>query len=67
MSQEQIGPRMGDYQILDVLGTGGMGKVFKVRNVLSDRIEAMKVVLPDLAGRQTWQSAFSVRSNCSPN
>ena len=26
-----------------------MGKVYKVRNVISDRIEAMKVLLPDLA------------------
>jgi len=29
-----------------VLGGGGMGKVFRVRNRLSDRVEAMKVVLP---------------------
>ena len=26
-----------------------MGKVYKVRNVISDRVEAMKVLLPDLA------------------
>ena len=35
--------------MLKVLGSGGMGKVFKVRNVISDRVEAMKVLLPDLA------------------
>jgi eukaryotic-like serine/threonine-protein kinase len=43
-----IGSIIGDYQIVDVLGAGGMGKVYKVRNVISDRIEAMKVLLPDL-------------------
>ncbi|MBI3683941.1 MAG: serine/threonine protein kinase [Acidobacteria bacterium] len=48
--QFQIGERVGDYEILAVLGAGGMGKVYKVRNVLSDRFEAMKVLLPDLAG-----------------
>ena len=41
------GGRIGDYEILDVLGTGGMGKVYKVRNLHSDRIEAMKVLLPE--------------------
>jgi serine/threonine-protein kinase len=42
--------QVGDYQILRELGAGGMGKVFQVRNVISDRIEAMKVLLPDLVG-----------------
>jgi eukaryotic-like serine/threonine-protein kinase len=46
--------RIGDYEILDELGSGGMGKVYRVRNVISDRIEAMKVLLPDLAGRQEF-------------
>jgi serine/threonine protein kinase len=43
-----VGTTIGDYQIVSVLGRGGMGKVFKVRNLLSDRIEAMKVLLPGL-------------------
>src|ERR1700686_5593229 len=45
---EEITTRIGDYEILGILGAGGMGKVFKVRNVISDRVEAMKVLLPDL-------------------
>ena len=45
----EIGSRIGDYEIVAALGAGGMGKVFKVRNVISDRVEAMKVLLPDLA------------------
>jgi eukaryotic-like serine/threonine-protein kinase len=44
-----IGDRTGDYEIIDVLGAGGMGKVYKVRNIISDRVEAMKVLLPNLA------------------
>jgi serine/threonine-protein kinase len=43
----EIGETVGDYEILSLLGRGGMGKVFKVRNVIHDRIEAMKVLLPD--------------------
>jgi serine/threonine-protein kinase len=44
-----IGDRIGDYEVAGVLGAGGMGRVYKVRNVISDRVEAMKVLLPDLA------------------
>lgn len=44
----EIGNRIGDYEIVRILGAGGMGKVYKVRNVISDRIEAMKILLPNL-------------------
>lgn len=54
----EIGQRVGDYEIIGVLGAGGMGKVYKVRNVLSDRIEAMKVILPDLAESQDLADRF---------
>ena len=43
------GKRLGDYEIIRELGHGGMGEVYLVRNVISDRLEAMKVLLPDLA------------------
>jgi serine/threonine-protein kinase len=43
------GDSVADYQILSILGAGGMGKVYKVRNKISDRVEAMKVLLPNLA------------------
>ncbi len=45
----QIGDTVGDYQIIGVLGAGGMGKVYKVKNQISDRMDALKVLLPDLA------------------
>jgi serine/threonine-protein kinase len=57
MSDENLG-QIGDYQVLSVLGVGGMGKVFKVRNVISDRIEAMKVLLPDLSGQKELADRF---------
>ncbi|HXN49424.1 MAG TPA: serine/threonine-protein kinase [Bryobacteraceae bacterium] len=46
LAEFQIGDTVGDYQIIGVLGRGGMGKVFQVRNRLSDRVDAMKVILP---------------------
>ncbi|MCL5746274.1 MAG: serine/threonine protein kinase [Acidobacteria bacterium] len=45
----EAGSTIGDYEITGILGAGGMGKVYKVRNMISDRVEAMKVLLPDLA------------------
>ncbi len=55
---EPTNKRIGDYEILNELGAGGMGKVYRVRNVIFDRIEAMKVLLPDLAGRQELADRF---------
>ncbi|MCP5118286.1 MAG: protein kinase, partial [bacterium] len=46
----EVGDRFGEYEVLQVLGSGGMGKVYKVRNVISDRAEAVKVLLPSLEG-----------------
>ena len=53
-----MGTTIGDYQIVSVIGRGGMGKVFKVRNVLSDRVEAMKVLLPELDPRPDQVERF---------
>ncbi len=53
-----IGSTIGDYQVIDILGAGGMGKVYKVRNVISDRVEAMKVLLPDLSGAPDLADRF---------
>jgi serine/threonine protein kinase len=53
-----VGQSVGDYEVLSVLGLGGMGKVYKVRNVISDRVEAMKVLLPDLTAHQGLADRF---------
>jgi eukaryotic-like serine/threonine-protein kinase len=50
--------QLGDYEIVRELGHGGMGQVYLVRNVISDRIEAMKVLLPDLAQQGELASRF---------
>jgi serine/threonine-protein kinase len=54
----QVGERVGDYEIIQALGAGGMGQVYKVRNVISDRVEAMKILLPDLAGNLELAERF---------
>src|SRR5271157_3510904 len=54
----EVGSTVGDYQVIGILGAGGMGKVYKVRNVISDRVEAMKVLLPDLANAPDLADRF---------
>jgi eukaryotic-like serine/threonine-protein kinase len=50
--------RLGDYEILKVLGAGGMGRVYQVRNVITDRVEAMKVLLPEISGQEEVAARF---------
>jgi predicted ATPase len=54
----KIGDTIGDYQVIDLLGAGGMGKVYKVRNLISDRVEAAKILLPDLTDEPDLAERF---------
>jgi eukaryotic-like serine/threonine-protein kinase len=38
------GTKIGSYEIVDLLGRGGMGAVYRVRHLITNRIEAMKIV-----------------------
>lgn len=40
----QPGTVVGDYVVLGAVGTGGMGTVYKVQHVITQRIEAMKLL-----------------------
>src|SRR5277367_442374 len=43
----EAGQRVGDYEVVRALGTGGLGEVYEVRHAISQRAEAMKILLPD--------------------
>jgi serine/threonine-protein kinase len=53
-----IGDTVGDYRVTGVLGAGGMGTVYKVQHLISDRIEALKVLLPNLEGNPELAERF---------
>ena len=55
----ETGQIVGDYEILGPLGSGGMGSVFRVRNVISNRVEAMKALQPDLGMEPELAARFS--------
>ncbi|MBP7570659.1 MAG: serine/threonine-protein kinase [Acidobacteria bacterium] len=52
------GTRLGPYEILDLLGAGGMGAVYKARDTRLDRTVAVKVLLPDAAADAAHRARF---------
>ncbi len=52
------GDRIGDYEVLAPLGAGGMGSVYKVRHAISQRVEALKVILPNAAASPAIAERF---------
>ena len=54
----EIGERVGDYEVMGLIGAGGMGRVYKARNIISNREEAMKVLLPDLTSERELAARF---------
>ncbi len=50
--------RLGPYRILDVVGAGGMGVVFKAEDPRLRRLVALKAMLPALAANPTARERF---------
>lgn len=54
-----LGTRVGSYEIVGVLGDGGMGQVYRVRHLISDRVEAMKVLLSASSANREMLDRFT--------
>jgi serine/threonine protein kinase len=52
------GSRLGPYEIVAPLGTGGMGEVYKARDTRLDRTVAIKILLERSAGDPLLRERF---------
>jgi eukaryotic-like serine/threonine-protein kinase len=52
------GRRLGPYEILEPLGAGGMGEVYKGRDGRLQRIVAIKVLPASVADDAIWRQRF---------
>src|ERR1700687_4718276 len=60
------GTRLGPYEILDLIGAGGMGEVYRARDTRLDRIVALKVSKSEFSERSE-REARAVAALNHPN
>ena len=53
------GTRLGPYEVLSLIGAGGMGEVYLARDTRLDRRVAVKVLSPELASDAEFRARFS--------
>lgn len=54
----RIGVTFAGYRILRLIGSGGMGEVYLVQHPRLPRLDALKVLRPDISGDTSFQERF---------
>jgi eukaryotic-like serine/threonine-protein kinase len=52
------GTRLGPYEILNSIGAGGMGEVYRAKDTRLDRIVAIKILSPHLSSNPDLKARF---------
>jgi serine/threonine protein kinase len=56
--QSMVGRQVHGYELLSLLGSGGMGQVYLARHLKLDALRAIKVILADMAAKSTAAKRF---------
>ena len=57
-----VGTRIGPYEILSLIGAGGMGEVYKARDARLDRCVAVKLLHAEFAERPDRRARFEIEA-----
>src|SRR5204863_3578693 len=58
LSNRSHGLVVGRYIVLDRIGSGSMGRVYKAHHVMMDRMVALKIIAPEIASNERVVARF---------
>lgn len=63
--RQRVGTRFGKYELIALLGQGGMGEVYEARDTEKGRIVALKILLEQFAQDPGYRSRFTREANAA--